>query len=707
MVMRLAFRLARSAGWLRCWRIWAMALLMGIATILVLSGVSLIHLRLAEAQRDTQRRIIPALESPRSTDLLMLRYFDTIDDRQFPAFYIAPAQRDVDSVLPPGIETLPDPGTAVVSPALFDYLNDNPNVRASFPELTKMPPDVVQAGDEWLLFQRHDIPAEAFPENLTIRVSAFGRAGFPLSPFGSVMTLLEMIAGVSAFAFVPAALVVMVTARLGSKMRRGWQALYFALGAPRRTVAVRALHDQMQALVPGIALGTLVWWVAIRQATKIPLVDYRVFRGDLAPPATWIVIALMTVVLLVLVTDVVSAWVAYGRSFRTEPTGERVGSNLWRLVPIGVLVFGIAGKFWISGGNGEVFFFGALAVTVLLIPLLLPSIIGWGAVAITHRAGVHGLLAGRLLASDSVRMSRPVGMIAAMIVIAIVVVGYMALNRAFYIYPEVPGEDQMVLVSARSWEFTAEDVAELQKGLEPNMVVPVLESGGSVTFGTACEEIAAKIDLWSCTKQSSIQNNDRLSLPEAARLLFPMTGDGGKVSYAPQLESVTDVLVVAPQPDSMLVENVGVIAREHLRIHQVLTPTSFQQKAPARLDWLIGGLWTGVGALGIAAVVTFIDGFLELRTRRQVLVSIGLTKERLAGLDAVQFLIVYLAAVTLGAVVGVVGLIVGLSDRNAVEIPWSALSIGGAIVLTAMFPLGSIIWLVARNAQVVAKGRIE
>ncbi|MFE9402700.1 FtsX-like permease family protein [Streptomyces sp. NPDC006530] len=240
-----------------------------------------------------------------------------------------------DPVLPPGLASLPAPGTMAVSPALRELL-DSPEgdlLRARLPyEIT------ATIGDAGLV-QPSELYYYAGSTALSTESGASMAAGFgnideerPLDPMLVVLVIL-----ICVVLLMPVAIFVATAVRFGGERRDRRLAALRLVGADARTTRWIAGGEALAGSALGLATGTLFFLGGAELVGPLGLWSFGFFPADLRPlPWLALVVAVTVPALAVVVT------LAALRSVVIEPLGVVRGGRTrrrrlwWRLAMPGV-----------------------------------------------------------------------------------------------------------------------------------------------------------------------------------------------------------------------------------------------------------------------------------------------------------------------------------------------------------------------------------
>ncbi|MBU7598314.1 hypothetical protein JGS22_011980 [Streptomyces sp. P38-E01] len=334
--------------------------------------------------------------------LRMQLFMDDVHDRQVEVFYVDPV--DSDAPLPPGVESWPQPGEAVLSPAL---VTDGVGDRYGDVIGTIAPEGLASPGERYAYARHSSERLEADNSILathfgTESTGAFGVGGFgDLALIRPLSTFLILLTGMLGL---PAAMFAVVATRLGAAGRDRRTALVASLGGSRRQLALLSIGEAAPALLAGTALAAPLLLAALATDLTVPGVGYVLAAADLRAWAWQLTGALFAAPLL-LGALVVLMHQRSGPGRSTRPRAQsrgrlvRTGALLCPVflgilswTPTALATHGASTSVVLLSLLGTV---GALATLPAAIAVLLAAA-GRGVAALGHRKGYAGaLLAGR------------------------------------------------------------------------------------------------------------------------------------------------------------------------------------------------------------------------------------------------------------------------------------------------------------------------
>lgn len=675
--LRVAVRLALSAGVEQRWRQVCAAGTALITTVLVLCGIALLGVSVHGA--DVMRNRSPVWARPGDSGALQisLRGFE-LDDRQAVVVWLNPtAGHDNDPVVvPPGLRRLPDPGEAVVSPGLAarGYTAASLGFADSDAGLgrdgTIGPEGVMSDSDAWIYVRppagRSLGKGGALLRTLGYAVDGDERASLEASP--DIPSPAMMAALLGWLLFLPAVFLLITGARALSPIRAERARLLHRLGisGPR----IRAMLGVETAVLAGIGavLGIGVWAVAVRGATHLPLTGATLQAGALEVPAAGVVLVAAGV------TFVAASSGAYTLATRRARTRLRPAS-LRRVIPLAIgLATMLASRTiaWDAGGTRErLLVIGAL-ISFAAFPLAAPPLAGRLGTVLSHTVRRPSLwLAGRRITFDSAALTRPATAVGMLVLVA---------GAAFAMYAEMvtPEPEQLALARHSSSIYNVSwrdprpaDLAAFTAALPDSRVYPLAQGArGDVIRVARCGDLDPLGHAFGVTACDGEVLTDAITSALASISLM--------ATVAAPPASTNDVLVVG---DNQL-SATDIMQRSGGRLPALNISSAQPQFHPAvTTGWLVAG-WVLASLLLITALLREIgDRALRATVEDSRLNRLGLSEREIVMIE--RFGLTVPLAVTipvgyLGAVAyTVVGYELGFTIRSIG--PITAVATGAAI----------------------------
>ncbi|MFJ6750002.1 MULTISPECIES: hypothetical protein [unclassified Streptomyces] len=275
-LLRMGWAAGRRAGG---GQVRVVALLLAAAVVaLGLSAVSATYAAYDGIERRTAERGLQFHDAfpTRPTVALAQPDFDSLQGRQFSLVYVRPLSPRME--LPPGVDSWPDPGEALLSPALSRALHAEGAPRR-YGKVAGLIGDegLASPGERYAYVNPTDRQLDkkrAYP------IVGFG-SGLPtgdvrfIADRGKFLTALYLI-------LLPAAALAIVAVRMGSAGRDKRTALVSALGGGRRHRVLLNLGESAAPVVAGAVIGILpALWLLVAGNVRLPWINYWLSTADL------------------------------------------------------------------------------------------------------------------------------------------------------------------------------------------------------------------------------------------------------------------------------------------------------------------------------------------------------------------------------------------------------------------------------------------
>ncbi|WP_372666312.1 FtsX-like permease family protein [Amycolatopsis kentuckyensis] len=470
----------------------------GLGVVVLLTATSVPHLLGARDDRAGGRVLDFAATTPGVDPVYALARVDEYRGRGLGGYLVQPTGPHQPAA--PGVDRLPGPGEAVLSPALADLLQspEGELLRPRFPQRV-----VGTIGDAGLTG-----PHELFFYVGSATVAQLPDAA-PVSRFGAethrrALTSLELLLVVvgATTCLVPVFVFVVTSTRLAAAARDRRLAALRLIGADRgqvrRIAAGEALLGSFGGLVAGLALFQLV-------RALVPRITVTAFRGglfgtDLVPDWRLGIPALLVLPVLACAAAVFALRTVVIEPLGVVRRGTRIRRRLWwRLLPAA------AGWALLFTGADDAESPGVIAGIVLIltaVPLLLPWVVE--RVAGLLRGGSPAwLLAVRRLQLDSATAARLVSGVAVVLAGSIALQGVYSRTESDRPAPQ----EVKVLASYHATSYAdSEAFAAAFRALPGRRDAPLRTRGlienaagerASITVGT-CADLRARAGLADC-----------------------------------------------------------------------------------------------------------------------------------------------------------------------------------------------------------------
>lgn len=690
MILRLGWRLARSGRRDHGWRQAAMLVGTFLATTLVLAGCSLVLMAIRENDREQARSAVTS-SAPMASDLLVVNTYDFWEGTPFPAIWIEPRDPSAATVVPPGMDRLPPPGSSVVSPALDQAADGDPVLAARYPNRRVLGSDGYRSGDElfaWVTPFR----TGALPTDQVTAVAAFG-GGAATTTFGLAedTKVFPLAVGAMALLLAPALGLLAAGAVTSAPLRDRRLEVLHRLGLRRGTLRAVVMVESAVLAIPGVFLAAALWQVVAPRLTTVPVVGRHVQPGDLRLPISLAVLVAAGTVAAMMVVAAASARM---RASSATPRPMVASGGKVPMVRLAPLLVGLAVVTYASFGTGRGAALTLLAGTALCVVSMLlvaPFAVKRAGDGLSRFASrVSTLVATRRLARDPSGSARPVIALAAFLVVTPAAMAFIAVvDTDDETSAERPTEDA-VRVSANaddeSWQRF-----ELRAG-RAGLVVPLDQRGRGTRLLVDCETLTAAVTTVTCNDAGRLTRDSRSRL---ASLLLSSPDvrldDSGGSDFLPGARR--EAVVIGPATEGFA-QQVRTAAASSL-----VAPLLNTREEPGDdplVGWILGGLLTAAMMAAAALLLSTLDGFLSNRQPHRQLVAVGFPARIIRRLESTYFGIAFGVITGTGLAIG--ALIAWLFVRMQPQASYPAGAIGLLAAAVAVVGLAGA-WLVGHAAE--------
>lgn len=413
-VWRVSRRLALSGHPDHRWRQFSLVVGGFIATLAALLGAGVMHAGSVSSQHITDRAPAVAVSGADTVKLhISARAVDVPEMGQIPVTWLdpLPGHQDDPTIVPPGLERLPGPGQAVLSPGLIAR-----GVTAGDFGLDPAQPPVISdeglaSRSEGLVYARPGPDRSLGEAGAIIPVKGYypAAAAAPMETINDVPGLQGAIVGSAWTLWLPAAYLLLGCARAQSPVRTHRAAVLWTLGVSRWHIRQLLALETAALATVGAVPALLVWQLWLAHSTRFPLNDAELLPGAASTPWWW---ALLTALLTV------GTAAAAAASARVLPVSHARSSRRIRghhLIPLGVALGAMAVSPLLLGGRGLALLFAGLLLTLLTLPLAIPVLASRSAQLLGSSRSPELWLAGRKLALRTRNLSRPAVVAAALV----------------------------------------------------------------------------------------------------------------------------------------------------------------------------------------------------------------------------------------------------------------------------------------------------
>lgn len=625
-----------------------------VATLTILVGGGVATMFAAEQSRyATGLGTVATTNAP--TDLLMLRGGDAWRGQDIDVVWVEPADESTEPVLPRGMNRLPDPGDAVVSPALATLVTSNPALGTRYHVTAVLDWPGVTSGEDLVAYVRPpSAMLEALPQHLRIASFHGSLGGDQSRVFGSPpidLSLAQLGAGELGLVVIPAIVLCLAGLAAKSPRRASRFELLRALGMSQRMLRSLSAIECVLAILPGTLLAVILWWVSAPWLTTIPFTGRRVVPGDLSWPATGYLLLIcgMTIVAGVI------GWMQPRRQADSSPrpTLRRHRITSWILLPLGLAGCVYAAMLFVNNrADADLALIGS-GLAVVGVIAIVPALIRLTGALLGHAGDVSGFLAGRSLTWQPGWLAASFAGLAALVVTTVGVAGYAASidYSEAWAQPRASTGPAISILQAPT-QTTAEARRQLQARLPEATVVglDIDDQGSRVTFTTGCQQLRGLTDL-ACDGSSATE----LSRADEHRVLHWLNSVG---LASPETRVVLQqdgnpraLAVIGTAAPDQLDEQVREAGAAVLIISIVQTANVYSGSAGISW-WLTAGLMLADVVLLLSCVLAVADRLLAAGTHHQNLHLIGAGDRQLHRLFSALFAAPYAVVVAASFAIG-------------------------------------------------------
>lgn len=646
MIARLAVRVAVSRQPGHRWRLLALPGTAALVALLIAGAVGVMASTLRERDRVEGRQ--GALSpSPAPSDLLVLQRIDDWQGEPIAAVWLEEASAAV-SVLPPGVDHLPPPGRAVVSPALDELARREPALGGRYRVHDVLGAPGVADRGELLAYVTPPSGTTIRADGSAARIAGFGRdagAGVVGIADGGSTDPRALISGALAFLVIPAGLMLFGGAATASRTRDRRHAVLRALGAPRRTLVMLTAGETACLALAGAVIGALAAWVASPALDVVPLTGHRLMPGDFrAPLPAYLALA---VLVASAAAAMATALLPFSRRVRSPRNADaRRVARAWRLIPLALAIGVALGGVAVGGTTGGTMLLAGMVTSLAALPLASPGVLPGLGAAMARSRSVAALIAGRRLQAEPVRLGRPFAAYGVLVLLSVLTGCYVSLLDLSEDGRPAGAGPAAVLV--RWSDAPATTVDRLARALPGATVVPVDEGERGLRVRARCHELQNAIRSLDCDAGSRA----RASPLEEALLLAP-----GDVTFG-------GADAASPKPNAAIAISRGSPTALDRRVRDAASGVVAAPSLSSRLDarrrpspltpWLRAGLAVAGLTLGLAGLVLLVDTVLRARAHRGMLEAVGMRPRQVGRLEALLFALPFGAVAAVSLLVGLI-----------------------------------------------------
>lgn len=579
---------------------------------------------------------------------------------QIPVVWIQPLEghENDPAVIPPGLDSLPDRGGAVLSPGLmsagykaedFGFIGSTAGQGAD----GAIGDAGLASRSEGLIYVRpmdHTVDPNV---DLVSGYTTQQQDGYPVETTLDVPTKNAALVGVVWLLWMPGVFLLFGAARATSPLREQRAGILYQLGISQTQIRLVAALETGVLSAIGAVPALLLWAVWLQHLQTFPLTDGRLLPGSLQLPL--VVGAAITVL-------VVGASSAFAGTSRVLPAPQRQRARRTRTINVIPLVASLAVMFlvptsfaWFGGTLPNEISLGALFLgaigTFVSLPFALPVLTSWITGALGSAEHAATWMAGRTLALRKHNLARPGVMVGALVFIAgsalSIIQGVEARGGDWW----PPGQDRNIWTA--SWNGTQDQDAQTPTNGTDEALMTVAAQKAEPVFGDDGGTTPLVFDVYfsSCEKAFQFFGADqsRLSCTTNAA----STGQRYEqfeihIGPAPAQADLSVILISGPRVWSD-VEAMAVLAGKPLVSVEMQIGPSTDFRHPG-IDWFSAG-WAAASALLLVALLRELgDRVLLSATEKQTLVRAGLFQSEADEVYLIATLIPTLIALPIGFV---------------------------------------------------------
>lgn len=620
---RVARSLALSLDPRQRWRQVSVIVAAFVATFAALLGTGVVNAASGSDARIMSRS--PVWSQDETPELsISLRGLTLEGFGQFPVVWLQPrpGQPSNDALVPPGLDAIPAPGEAVLSPGLVASGFSAEDVGLADSDAGSGPDGAI--GDAGLS-SRSEGFIYARPE--AGRSLGTGGALLPMAGYhgdserASLETIPDVpgrtaaLVGAAWTLWLPGMYLLIGASRAVSVVRDRraitlWR-LGISTGSIRRVVAVETMILAGLGALPAV----LCWQLSISGSTSLPFTGAELLPNELR--TAWPVAVGMTALVVCLAGLAAAAGRVTGRNLTKDSRRVRA----YHAIPLGLALAAMAVSPWIPGpGNrGLTVLFVGLLATFVALPPGLPVLVGYLAGTLQHVRHPAVWLAGKRLSLRTHNLSRPAAMVGALVFMAGAALALHAGLRAGE--PDTYGNADRSVWTV-DWRQPLDGDIEALSTISPEMsIVPVLSNADdpSASFAS-CTDVVSFLGLSAdCPSETAVP-------PRVADILQRTTGVTPTIVPAPDQSASSEAhsaLISAPAGTSEADawQAVGGLPAPNLR--RVLGPDDAFSNPMT--NWFEAG-WVAASTVLLLGLLREIGdrGILAMQDARELL-RVGLT----------------------------------------------------------------------------------
>lgn len=346
-------------------------------------------------------------------------------DRQVPTVWIEPmaGHEDDPTAVPPGLDELPGPGEAVLSPALvaagytaedFGWLS---SAAGSGTDGT-IGDEGLAAASEPLIFVRPEAGTTLGEGGAVTYIATYAQSD-PNAVYGGhsydpdVVSVTMMAPGVAIFLVVPSLVLLVSSSRARSLVRDERLRFLHTLGVRARTARTAMACETGLLALSGALIAVLAHAVFGRWLTVIPATSIRLFPGDLSLP-WWVYLPAVAVT-----AGCAFFCGALGRLLPRRRSRRPRAGHMIAVAGLAAAVLTViaSATSWISPSVASTVFVGGTIGVIIFLPLAVPTLSAAAASSMRTMRSPVLWAAARRLRHDAVHLSRVASVLGVLIVV--------------------------------------------------------------------------------------------------------------------------------------------------------------------------------------------------------------------------------------------------------------------------------------------------
>lgn len=582
----------------------------------------------------------------------------------------------------PGVPGTPADNAWYVSPALREYIGEEPTLADRFPGAAEIGRDGVGNAAE-LVAYRFVGPDVPLTEGSSTEVDADQWLGERAD-----VEALSVVRSAAILLLIPVVALLLAAMAPVAAMLDQRRGVLEALGASRFVRTTLVFLQAALGALPGAVVGGLVWLLIAPRLTSVPFVGRPVLAGDLSAPVGLVVLAALGV-------TVASGAVAVVRP-RTSAANRVTDTvpdppSIRRLVPLAFgLVIMAVGSGLIGARSDQLFFTGLIASSIGAV-IALPLLLSRAGESLAGSRGLLAMLVGRRLSWNATVAGRSMLALCAITAITPVLASWIGLEYARIsdsgvrqergpagVGSLVPPQELELLVE-RTGAVPLEVVADPM--LEPTETMSVPE-----TLVGDCRRLSGLLEMARCDGSGftlTAAAADSLGRPERTVEGLPARPDGFAVKET--------LFVSEDQPTTDAAVRTYINNREQPGLF-ALSFDSDGAVSPV-IRWALGGLAITLLVSGAVLALQLIGEAARLSASRIRMRYVGAdmaTVRRLAGSES---LVTIALAGLAGTTVGTVASWFFVRINPDAQVPYLVVLAVAAAVVVAALAGGAASWV--------------